>query len=95
MCGKWCVSKLCVGKWCVSGAGGGGRRRRRRTRTGVHNQEQEPHTKMRGKRSNIHHMIPFKLVPEKRIVSTTGRKHNKKHGRYGTFIFTRAYLNSC
>ena len=53
-----CVSKLCVGKLCVlvscvfgGGAAGGGRRRKEgRRRTEVHNQKQEPHTVMWGKK---------------------------------------------
>ena len=41
-----CVSKLCVDKLCVSQAAAGGRRRKQ---AGVHNQKQEPHTKMWGR----------------------------------------------
>ena len=51
---KLCVDKLCVSKLC---AGGGGRRRRRQA--GVHNQKQEPHTKMWGKNSSA---IPNSMI---------------------------------
>ena len=37
---KLCVDKSCVDKLCVGGGAGG---------AGVHNQKQEPHTKMWGK----------------------------------------------
>ena len=42
---KLCVSKLCVDKLCVEEAAGGGD-----GRAGVHNQKQEPHTKLWGKK---------------------------------------------
>ena len=44
---KLCVGKLCVSKLLVSMWGGG-----REGAAGVHNQKQEPHTKMWGK--NMH-----------------------------------------
>ena len=43
---KLCVSKLCVDKLCVEEAAGGGD-----GRAGVHNQKQEPHTKLWGKKN--------------------------------------------
>ena len=47
---KLCVSKLCVDKLCVEEAAGGGGVEAGAS-AGVHNQKQEPHTKLWGKKN--------------------------------------------
>ena len=62
---KWCGDKLWVDKLCVSKSRDGGRaggRAGERRKAEVHNQKQEPHTKMWGKikiGSAVSHGLPF------------------------------------